>query len=66
MLRGALCGKVFVYRVAKVMLDHVMSRDTWVVLASQEIRQNTFQCDVSSLVSDQQHDHRLDVEVRGW
>ena len=64
MLRGALCCKVFVYRVAKVMLDYVISRDIWVVLASQEIRQNTIQCDVSSLVSDQQHDQRLDVEVR--
>ena len=35
------------------------------VLASQEVRQNTIQCGVSSLVSDQQHDQRLDVELRG-
>ena len=64
MLRGALCCKVFAYRVASVMLDFLISRDTWVVLASKEIRQNTIQCVVSSLVSDQQHDQRLDVEVR--
>ena len=65
MLRGALCCEVFVYRVAKVMLDYVISRDIWVVLASQEIRQNTIQCGVSSLVSHQQHDQLLDVEQRG-
>ena len=37
MLRGAFCCKVFAHRVAKVMLDYVVSRGICVVLASQEV-----------------------------
>ena len=65
MLRGALCCQVFAHRFAQVMLAFFFSRGTWVVLASQEVRQNTIQCSVSSLVSHQQHDQRSDVELRG-